>query len=374
MSDPLDRIAFVKLPPDFDYEINGFTVDPAVALPIEIDADTEEVSVDDLTWDASMAAMLKLLAYRPQHDDAAYYRSFLAAAKPNLLHELTEAGIIKAHNGDFKLAEELFLSLIGTFPSAGSPALNLALAYEEHASALEREGEDGEADRLRAAAEQAYRRTLELDPLHADAHLNLAHFHITQRRHGEAVAHLEIYAKHGEDAEKRAEAERLLREIDEAGLADDAFAEAHRLIRSGEEARGLEVVDGFIAENGPAWQALFLRGWGLRRLSRYEEARDAFLASVTAAEERDLSEAPELADVFNELAICQLELDQLGEAASSLKAALARDPENTKILSNMGILAIKRGDLDEARRYFQVILDIDPNDPVANRFAPQLSE
>ena len=78
--------------------------------------------------------------------------------------------------------------------------------------------------------------------------------------------------------------------------------------------------------------------------------------------------------MYNELAICQLELDDLGAAATSLQEALARDPENTKILSNMGILAIKRGDLSEARRYFDAILEIDPNDPVANRFAPQLSE
>lgn len=374
MSDPLSRIAFIKLPQDFDYEINGFSVDPAVSLPIEIDADSEEVSVDDLTWDASMAAMLKVLAYRPQHDDAAYYRSFLAAAKPNLLQELTEAGIIKAHNGDFELAEELFLSLIGAFPAAVSPALNLALAYEEHASARDREGEEDEADRLRAAAEQAYRRTLELEPLHADAHLNLAHFHITQRRHGDAVPHLEVYIKHGEDPDRQAEAERLLEEIRHSRLADGSFAEAHRLIRAGQEEQGLELIDAFLGENGGVWQALFLRGWALRRLTRYDEARAAFTEALSKADIGGQGNAAELADVYNELAICQLELDDLGAAATSLQEALARDPENTKILSNMGILAIKRGDLSEARRYFDAILEIDPNDPVANRFAPQLSE
>ena len=373
MSDPLARIAYIKLPEDFDYEINGFAVDPQVALPIEFDAESQEVSADDLTWDAAMAAMLKVLAYRPQHDDAAYYRSFLGAAKPNLLQELTEAGIIKAHNGDFDLAEELFLSLIGAFPAAVSPALNLALAYEEHASARDREGEEEDADRLRAAAEQAYRRTLELEPLHAEAHLNLAHFHITQRRHGDAVPHLEVYIKHGEDADRQAEAERLLQEIRESGLTDGAFAEAHRLIHAGEEEQGLMVVDRFIADHGGAWQALFLRGWALRRLTRYDEARAAFAQALAAALDGGQGDAAELADVFNEMAICQLELEDLDGAAASLQDALVRDPENTKILSNMGILAIKRGDLDEAKRYFDAILAIDPNDPVANRFAPQLA-
>ena len=122
------------------------------------------------------------------------------------------------------------------------------------------------------------------------------------------------------------------------------------------------------------WQALFLRGWALRRLTRYDEARAAFTEALSKADTGGQGNAAELADVYNELAICQLELDDLGAAATSLQEALARDPENTKILSNMGILAIKRGDLSEARRYFDAILEIDPNDPVANRFAPQLSE
>jgi tetratricopeptide (TPR) repeat protein len=214
---------------------------------------------------------------------------------------------------------------------------------------------------------------LEIDPLHADAHLNLAHFHVTQRRHADAVPHLEIYLKHGTDAEKQAEAERLLGEIRSQGLGADGFAEANRLIRAGEEERGLAEIDGFLAAHGSVWQATFLRGWALRRLARYAEASREFETTVATAKERGEDGTQEVADVYNELAICQLELKDFAGAASSLREALRRDPDNTKILSNMGILEIKRGDLDEARRYFETILALDPQDPLAKRFIVQLN-
>ena len=195
--DPLARMAYISLPVDFDYRMAEFKVDPEVALPIELAPDADSVSTEDLTWDATVAAMLKILAYQPQHHDAAYYRSFIRAAKPSIREELTEAGIIKAHNGDFPMAEELFLALTGLDPEDVGTALNLAFAYEEHAAAAERNEEPEAAARLRQSAEQAYRRVLELDPLHADAHLNLAHFYLTQRRFGDARPHLQVYVKHG---------------------------------------------------------------------------------------------------------------------------------------------------------------------------------
>ena len=38
----------------------------------------------------------------------------------------------------------------------------------------------------------------------------------------------------------------------------------------------------------------------------------------------------------------------------------------------MGILALKRGALDEARGFFQTILEFDPNDPIAPQYLQQL--
>ena len=39
-----------------------------------------------------------------------------------------------------------------------------------------------------------------------------------------------------------------------------------------------------------------------------------------------------------------------------------------KIVSNMGILAVKSGKLDEAESYFRTALEIEPEDPVASQY------
>ena len=367
--DPLARIAYISLPGDFEYQLEEFKVDPEVALPIELEPDAAAVSPEELTWDATIAAMLKILAYQPQHPDAGYYRRFILAAKPAIKAELTEAGIIKTHNGDFRMAEELFLALTGLSPEDVSTGLNLAFAYEQHASAADRNDEVEDAVRLRNNAEQAYRRVLELDPLHADTHLNLAHFYLSQRRFGEARPHLEVYLKHGKDAERRAETEQQLRQMTAHGLEDDQFRAAYELVRNGSEREGLRKIDSFLVTHPHVWQAHFLRGWALRRSGAYADAKRAFETVLTHGHEADQNGR---ADTHNELAICNLELHAYDDAERNLRTALQLDPDNTKIISNMGILAMKRGMLDEARSYFQTIRELDPSDPLAPKYLRQL--
>ena len=367
--DPLARIAYISLPGDFEYQLEAFKVDPEVALPIELEPDAAAVSPEELTWDATIAAMLKILAYQPQHPDAGYYRRFILAAKPAIKAELTEAGIIKTHNGDFRMAEELFLALTGLSPEDVSTGLNLAFAYEQHASAADRNDEVEDAVRLRDNAEQAYRRVLELDPLHADTHLNLAHFYLSQRRFGEARPHLEVYLKHGKDAERRAETEQQLRQMTAHGLEDDRFRAAYELVRNGSEREGLRKIDSFLVTHPHVWQAHFLRGWALRRSGAYADAKRAFETVLTRGHEADQNGR---ADTHNELAICNLELHAYDDAERNLRTALQLDPDNTKIISNMGILAMKRGMLDEARSYFQTIRELDPSDPLAPKYLRQL--
>ena len=69
-------------------------------------------------------------------------------------------------------------------------------------------------------------------------------------------------------------------------------------------------------------------------------------------------------DPLNELAICQMELGDLASAERTLRSALALEPENTKIVSNLGVVAIRRGQVEEARGYFRTVLELDPADPV----------
>ncbi len=41
------------------------------------------------------------------------------------------------------------------------------------------------------------------------------------------------------------------------------------------------------------------------------------------------------------------------------------DSENTKIISNLGFLALAQGDKQQARNYFTAVLEFDPKDKIA---------
>ncbi len=44
---------------------------------------------------------------------------------------------------------------------------------------------------------------------------------------------------------------------------------------------------------------------------------------------------------------------------------MAIDLDNTKILSNLGYIALDQGNEEEARKYFSIVLELDPKDAIA---------
>ena len=51
----------------------------------------------------------------------------MKAVKPDILAELSEAGIVKARNKDWEIAEEIFKALSGLYPDAPEPLIDLAV-------------------------------------------------------------------------------------------------------------------------------------------------------------------------------------------------------------------------------------------------------
>jgi Flp pilus assembly protein TadD len=143
-------------------------------------------------------------------------------------------------------------------------------------------------------------------------------------------------------------------------LDDSVFKEAFDYIRLGEEDKGILKARDFLERHPGVWNGWFVLGWGLRRLERWADAAAAF------------RKAAELggtgADIHNELAICQMELGELSEARKSLTIALREEPENIKVMSNMGIVALRMGRKDEAASFFRTILEFEPGDPLARSY------
>ncbi len=362
--DPLANIMFISIPNDFTRTIGGFTLDPKVLLPVETQGDAAQWDISDLSWEMIISAMLKILAYTPEHKDADYYRSFIFAAKPNIVDELTETAVFKAKNKDFDIAEEIFLALRGLLPESTVPELNLALVYEERSAAYSDIGNEELENLYTEKAFEKYKQVLSAKKVSPDAYLNAGYFYFKHHNFDKAKQCFQQYRKHGDDEEKRREIEKIIHEIDSQKLLDTLFKEAYDYIRIGKEKEGIKKVKKFLESNPEVWNAWFLLGWGYRRIGEYEAGKNSFLKA--------LEFGPPHSDTYNELAICLMELDEYRESRKMLSEALRMEPENIKIISNFGILALKEGKKEEAEGFFKTALEIEPEDKIALQYLKSL--
>jgi len=79
-------------------------------------------------------------------------------------------------------------------------------------------------------------------------------------------------------------------------------------------------------------------------------------------------------DTHNELALCLIQQDDLQGARQELESALKLEPENTKVISNLGIVALKSGNDAEAAAFFRTVSELDPTDPLAADYLERLGD
>jgi Flp pilus assembly protein TadD len=375
----LPRIIFLSVPESLRGHVeNSFSIDPNIPIPVEIPdavSPTENFNLEELSWEMIVSGMLRVIAagkeeYPDFHENLSphwvdYYRHFVLAVRPSIMGEFTEAAILKARNGDFDLALEILDTLRGLFPSSPVVLLNRALVMEEKASTLERSGnatpslEGDSSEAIFEAAEDAYTTALALDPPFPDIPFNAGFFYLGRKDFRRAKECFSLFLSIAEDREKMERAQTIIKDIDKNSLEDIRFGDAYKFIQQGNEEQGLRSIREFIEQHPSVWNGWFVLGWALRRLGRWKDGISAFGKAIELGGGNS--------DTHNELAICLMELGDLHGARRELEIALHDDPENVKIISNMGVLAMKNGNKDEATAFFRTVLELAPDDPLARK-------
>jgi tetratricopeptide (TPR) repeat protein len=349
---------------------SDFVTDPAIPIPVELPPGQSSLDLEQLSWEMILSGMIRIVGEHTADpgnsavsaEDADYYRRFVLAVKPDIMEEFVAAAILKSRNGDYGLALEIIDALRGLFPGSSAAMLNRALILENHARSLEQSGREQEAGEEYENAGRAYAEIIALDPPFPDGLFNAGFFYMGRQDFNQARQCFSGYLALGEGSEplpraKRAKAREIVREIESRALDDEIFRQAYNFIRLGEEQKGLENIRVFLEQHPRVWNGWFILGWGLRRLSRWEDAAAAF------AEALDLG--GDNSDTRNELAICLMEQGKFREARKQLETALMEEPENVKIISNLGVVALRSGEDDEAAAFFRTVLELEPEDPIA---------
>lgn len=364
-----DRIVFLSVPESLRGRIDevsagDFVVDPSIPIPVEIPPDQETLDLEQLSWEMILSGMIKVIEGDPHQEDADYYRRFVLAVKPDILKEFSEAAILKARNRDFNLALEILNALAALYPESAEVALNQALVHEEWANSLEESGREDEAADAWERAHELYVRLLSQRQPLPNALFNAGFFYLKQRNYDKARDCFSQYIPVADSPRKKEKAKNIIKEITDRSLDDQVFKEAYDFIRLGEETKGIEKIHQFLTRHPEVWNGWFLLGWGLRRLERWDDAALAFYKALELGGDG--------CDTRNELALCLIEQGKLSEARKELERALQIEPENIKVISNLGILAMKQGKQEEAAGFFRTVLEYDSEDPLALQMLSQL--
>jgi len=341
-------IVFIKISEDMKKEINGFVVNPDIPLPVE-NPDGKELS-----WEMIIAAMLKIMAYDREQENFEYYRQFIKAVKPDLFKEMTQVAIYKAANGNYDIAEEVFLALEGLEPDDIPNLLNLARVYEEHAKSADND------ETLYDKAYDTFRKALEAAPDCAEVHFYTGAFFLNQSNYFKAREHLAKFVTMSEEGEKKEAAAEIIRKLDDYDLADNLFQEAFDFIKMDKTEEGVASIREFLKTHDDIWNGWFILGWGLRKGGSYAEAKEAFLKAR--------EKGGDSVELLNELAVCCMETDDLKEAEKYLRAAMEKEPENSAIMINYGLLFMKKGDKTNAKGFFNSALVFDPGNKYARKY------
>lgn len=367
-TNPLESVYFISLPENFDLNSATFQIDKTIPLPVQKKDTEETLKIEDITQEQILAGILTILAYDKHNKNLDYYRSIIKQVRPDIKKEMTEAAIMKAKNEDWDIAEELFMVLKGLDPEDSITTLNTALFFDQRAESYRQAEFNEDADAYDNDALLHYKEAMNAEPAIPDAFFNAGFFYLKQHSFREAKDCFETYLALTCDANdeelgdngiyKKERAQEILNHINNDNMDDEAFKRAYKLISSGQEEKGLEEIRTFIQKNPNVWNAWFLLGWGLRRIGRWADAEQAFNQSLSCGGENNC-------DTYNELAICLMEQGKTKEAKKSLQKALSINPENVKIISNLGYLSLKEGNIDDARKYFTIVLEYSPNDKIA---------
>ena len=367
----LESVYFIDLPEDFKISSAALQIDPTIPLPVQKKDDETEENMDfsSLNEEQILAGILTVLAYDHKNQNLDYYRSIITKARPEIKKELCEAAILKTKNEDFDIAEEIFMALHGLDPEDNAVVLNMALFLDERAESYRRAGLFDDADAYDSDALLYYKQVMDADPAIPDAFFNAGFFYLKSQSFREAKDCFETYLALTCDSSdedmgesgiyKKERAQEIVDNIKNQNMDDVRFKAAYDLISKGEEEKGLEEIRIFIQNNPKVWNAWFMLGWGMRKLERYDSAKQAFLEALKCPG------GDQSADTYNELSLCYVQEKDFAQAQKVLLKAYELEPENTKIISNMGYLALAQGKTEEARKFFTAVLEFDPKDQIA---------
>lgn len=365
-TEKLEGIVFINLPKSLEKAVDGFPLDSSIPLPIQLPEGKTDIEQSYITIERIVAGMIKIIAWQSDNKHFEYYRNFVLAAQSDAVNQLNLAAIAKQKAEDFTFSEELFIAVNNLAPQPAS-FINLATHYSTRAVKAQERDDETEYDLYQQKALNTLNDGLKVFENNPDLLCEIGFFHVYQNNIEAAREKFEAYMKKADKNDERKEqVTKILKDIDEKIHDETQLLEAYDQINLYNEEKAIEILDEFLKENPDVWNAHFFKGWALRRIQRYEEAKPCFLEALKLGECNS--------EIYNELAICALEEDQRELALFYLDTAIDLEPDSITLLTNYALLNLEDKNYDKARYLLEKARNVDEEDPLVVHLIKKYSE
>ncbi len=349
MTEKLKDVQFITLPGD--RKIGDTVLKGNKSLPVQIQAGQKP---EDIDFNSIVAGLIKVMAWNPENPDFNYYKDVLLNLQPNVAQELNLAAISKSKKKDFDFAQELMLA-VKNITDAPESYINLAVLYAQMTVELHSKNDHVKADMYDDKIIEILNECIEKHPGYAPAYSEISAFHM---RHGDiesARDNLARYVKLEVDEKKRKPAEKTLANFNKMLDSKDQIMYAYDKMMMGCADEAITAINKYLASGEKSWEAYFIRGWAKRTLEDFDEAQKDLLESLRLESNN--------AEVYNELSICARERGDVELAKNYLQIALDLDDEDIVYVVNLAFLHLADEEYTESRELLEKARTIDPDDP-----------
>lgn len=355
----IDEFLFISLPPSLQDKIPGIKLDPSILIPIEADSKDIARTLKNLTIEQVIASLLKIFLVDPPHPNLSYYKKIIFHYRSDIVSHLIEGAIQKEKAHDYDTAEDIFKIVAKLEPEEPTHIWNLAI-FCDYRYSLYKKLENLQMSSDYQKLTNSYLETLfKFENIDTEYHYKASLFYIDSGDYKSAIKHLEFYLQHGSDEKNLQEANGLLSQAKNLLTNANQIQEFFKLIETDRKAL-IKKAQNALGENEEFWEAAFFLGWALRIEKKFKEAKEALKKAIKLNKKSPL--------IYNELAICHLELGELAQSKKLLEQGLKLDRKNISLLSNLALLHLKEDNELAATELFEEVLTLNPEDPIAKNF------
>lgn len=333
-----ENLKYITLPSDFNLESARFKYNSTILTPILLKEGKTKIEKEDLSPENVVAGLITVIGDDKNNPNFNYYKSFLLALEPDIRAKLNTASLSKAQRGEYDFALSLMKSVHNLEPTVDS-CITLASIYSSIAA--KKLDEEEEIEEELKLIKETLNEGLLLFGENEDILYELASFSEYEGESDEALNFSKRYLSVAEEGERKEKIKKMVNELETMKDNESLINEAYDFILLDEPDKALPIIEKIISSYPNLWNGHFLKGWALRIKKEYKEAKEEFLLCMKMGECNS--------EIYNELAICELEGGNKDLALAYLETAHELDEKNINILTNLSLLYLENGQFSEAR-------------------------